>query len=638
MVYDANVPLDAIREAASSADMPEGLIGPVTGVPWYDGLLYISHRGRVSTLDPDTGEFTTIVNRLPSWGFFHNNKVIFGPDGKMDFFLSTQGNAGPIDEHWSKVINAYNKPEAHEVPCQDVTLTGENFAVPVEDPDTPDVDDTVLTGVYVPLGTETQPGQTIAGEVPCNGAFLRANPDGTDLGLVAWGLRSDFTYRFAPDGRLIATQNCGNPIAPREIHDDWETVYAIEEGAWYGWPDYFSGVPVTDPRFAPKMGEHRFVLTEETHRRLLGDREAPPEPLVRLQPHVVALGFVFGRPEFGLSEEEILLAEFGANGVGLRDRLPEALLAVSRATHFPINAPLLYVDADGLPSLTRDELLRWEPEGVAMDGNTQVYLVGDIGAAVREEIEALGYQVRALTAADPIALSEVLDTWTSTLHGDHENVVAVANLDRLEPAIPSAFWNAHAGDGLVFVTDAGNPETTRRILERRAHGPWLYLFGDETVISNETARELAQYGTVTRIPKADPSAASAFFADFGDSGEDWGFWVDKSVRDFGWDNGDAGRNAIFVNLNGPGGWANALNATTLSHMGKHGPALVVDQNDLPTEIERYLRDIQPYPTAPQEQLLNHGWIIGGEETISWENQARIDLLLEGNLDVPAVGQ
>lgn len=328
----------------------------------------------------------------------------------------------------------------------------------------------------------------------------------------------------------------------------------------------------------------------------------------------------------------------GAVILARRDRLPEAFLAVSRATHFPINAPLLYVDADGLPALTRDELLRLEPEGVAMDGNTQVYLVGDIGAAVREEIEALGYRVRALTAADPIALSEVLDTWTSTLHGDHENVVAVANLDRLEPAIPSAFWNAHAGDGLVFVTDDGIPETTRRILERRAHGPWLYLFGDQTVISNETARELAQYGTVTRIPKADPSAASAFFADFGDSGEDWGFWVDKSVRDFGWDNGDAGRNAIFVNLDGPGGWANALNATTLSHMGKHGPALVVDQNDLPTEIESYLRDIQPYPTAPQEQLLNHGWIIGGEGTISWENQARIDLLLEGHLDVPAVGQ
>lgn len=328
----------------------------------------------------------------------------------------------------------------------------------------------------------------------------------------------------------------------------------------------------------------------------------------------------------------------GAVILARRDRLAEVFLAVSRVSHFPINAPLLYVDAEGIPELTRNELLRLQPEGVAMDGNTQVYLVGDVGEAVREEVENLGYQVRALTADDPIVLSEVLDTWTATIHGDHENVVAVANLDQLEPAIPSAFWNAHAGDGLVFVTDEGIPETTRRILERRAHGPWLYLFGDETVISDETARELAQYGTVTRIPEADPIEAAAFFADFGDSGEDWGFWVDKSVRDFGWDNGDAGRNAIFVNLTGPGGWANALSATTLSHMGKHAPALIIDRNEVPAVVEDYLRHIKPYPTAPQEQLVNHGWVIGGEGTISWENQARIDLLLEGHLDVPPVGQ
>ena len=328
----------------------------------------------------------------------------------------------------------------------------------------------------------------------------------------------------------------------------------------------------------------------------------------------------------------------GAVILARRDRMAEAMLAVSRVSHFPVNAPLLYVDENAIPELTRDELLRLKPEGVAMDGNTQVYLVGAIGEAVRDEVEALGYQTRSLVADDPIALSEVLDTWTSTQHGDHKNVVAVANLDNLLPALPSAFWNAHAGDGLVFVTEEGIPDATRRMLERRANGPYLYLFGDETVISAETARELAQYGPVTRIPEPDPVGAAAFFADFGDSGEDWGFWVDKGVRDFGWDNGDTGRNAIFANLDGPGGWANVLNATTLSHMGKHAPVLIVDQNGVPTDVEEYLYDIKPYPTAPQEQLLNHGWIIGGEGTISWENQARIDLLLEGHLDVPTVGR
>jgi hypothetical protein len=95
------------------------------------------------------------------------------------------------------------------------------------------------------------------------------------------------------------------------------------------------------------------------------------------------------------------------------------------------------------------------------------------------------------------------------------------------------------------------------------------------------------------VHEADPSAASAFVADFGDSGEDWGWWISKSQRKFGWDNGDAGRNAIFGNLAGPGGWATALCATTLSHMGKHAPVLIVNQNDVPVTVEDYLLHIKP---------------------------------------------
>ncbi len=320
-----------------------------------------------------------------------------------------------------------------------------------------------------------------------------------------------------------------------------------------------------------------------------------------------------------------------------RDDLPSALVAASRVQHFPINAPLLYVDEDGIPDLTRDELLRLAPEGVAADGNVQVYLVGDIDAVVQEEVEALGYKVRPLIADDPIALSELVDDWTSTQHGDHENVVAVANLDRPEFAIPAAFWNAHAGDGLVFVTDDGIPEETIEILERRGSGPWLYLFGDETIIPEEVARRLAQYGHVQRMPRNDLPGISTYFAGYHDSGEDWGWWVESSAREFGWGNADAGRNAIFINVDGPAGWANALPGTTLSHMGKHAPAIILGGDGVPDAVESYLSLLKPYPTAPQEQIVDHGWVIGGEGTISWPTQDALDLLLEGHLTAePAV--
>ena len=66
-----------------------------------------------------------------------------------------------------------------------------------------------------------------------------------------------------------------------------------------------------------------------------------------------------------------------------RNELAEVIAAASRVQHFPVNAPLLYVDKDSIPALTRAELIRLRPEGVPMDGNVQVYLVGSVGAAVR---------------------------------------------------------------------------------------------------------------------------------------------------------------------------------------------------------------------------------------------------------------
>lgn len=320
VIYDNAVPFEAIRNAKSYEEIPEGLIGPIEGVTFNprNGLLYIAHRTRVSTLDPRTGEFRTIVDHLPAWGIFHNTKVIFDRDGEMVFGVSAQGNAGIVDFAIMKVISFYDKPLQHEIPCEDVTLTGKDY--PVANEFTPEKGDSALTGAFVPFGTQTEPGQTIEGQLICNSALYRANPDGTDLQRIAWGMRNAFHQQFSPSGRLIVTNNSGNAIPPRRIFDDWETIYEIKEGAWYGWPDYYSSVPVTDPRFsAPEdpnykgpKGPNEFVLTEETRMRLLKGAATPPSPLVRLTPHVAAQGFVFGRREWGMDpENEILLAEFG---------------------------------------------------------------------------------------------------------------------------------------------------------------------------------------------------------------------------------------------------------------------------------------------------------------------------------------
>ena len=311
VVYDNVVPLQEIRKHDSSEQMPEGLIPPITGITWHEGKIYVSHRSRYSVLDPNTGEFRTIVNGLPMWGEFLNGKPIFDRDGKMVFHVSSQGNSGVIETHWMKVINLYNKPNAREIPGETVQLTGQNYPVPVDDPNTPSVTDSFLTGVYMPLGVKTTAGQTVTGEKICNGAFYHCNPDGSQLERIAWGFRSCFGYRFSPDGRLICTQNSANPMPPRGLWYDFESVYEVVPGEWYGWPDFYSGIPITDPRFEVKKGKGKFVLTDATHQRLLKGRQRPIQPLLRFKPHAASEGFVFGRQSFGIPENNMVIAQFG---------------------------------------------------------------------------------------------------------------------------------------------------------------------------------------------------------------------------------------------------------------------------------------------------------------------------------------
>ena len=309
VLYDKVLALDVIKGKASSADMEEGLIPPLTGVTYHEGKLYISHRSRYSTYDLASGEFKTIINGLPSWGEFLNAKPIFKGD-KMYFFLSTQGNTGVIEKHWIGVIDEFNKPAAHEVPGEDIVLTGQNYWVPSDKVKIVDAD-SVETGVYVKLGEKTKSGQVVKGEKICNGAFFSCNPDGSDIRRIAWGLRSSFGYRFSPEGKLISTMNSANPMPPRGLYFDYEPVYEIVQDEWYGWPDFYSGIPITDARFGAKESDRKFVLTEATHRKLLRGKDQPRQPVARLPVHSAAEGMVFGNSDFGVPAQDILVAEFG---------------------------------------------------------------------------------------------------------------------------------------------------------------------------------------------------------------------------------------------------------------------------------------------------------------------------------------
>lgn len=308
---------------------------------------------------------------------------------------------------------------------------------------------------------------------------------------------------------------------------------------------------------------------------------------------------------------------------------PTAFTAMGRITHMPVNAPLLYLAADGtLSEQTFLELKRLKPDGVVQDGKVHVYAVGDVPEAAIARIEGeLAYKVRRLSAPDPAALAELLDRWAAALKSDHPDEVVVTALDHpqgLAHGLPAMGWNAHMGKGFAWVQRDAIPDATRRILSRRFGKAYIYLTGGPDVIADEVAIELARYGTVRRVAGADPAATSAVNAGYKDFGRNFGWWWDEEPRQFDWGIAKAGHNFVIGAADDVLGM---IPAAVLGHMGKHGPILLVTRDGVPKRVADFLKMVRPFPTAPNESILNFAWIVGNERRVSWETQKEIHRLL-----------
>ena len=278
--------------------------GPWTGVIYADGALFVAeggelNGGRIVRISPD-GAMSTLVGELPSMGDHHTNGPAVGPDGSIYFGVGTTTNAGVVGEDNFKFGWLRRRPQFHDVPCEDITLAGENFT-------TRNVvtgDGEAVTGAFVPFGTATSPGQVVKGQLPCGGSIMRVRPGGGGLQLVAWGFRNPFGLAFSPSGKLYVTENGYDDRGSRPVWGAGDPLWEIEQGRWYGWPDFSAGQPLTSEDFKPRgKPQPRFLLASHP--------KPPPKPAANLGVHASANGFDFSRSgKFG-HVGEAFVALFG---------------------------------------------------------------------------------------------------------------------------------------------------------------------------------------------------------------------------------------------------------------------------------------------------------------------------------------
>ncbi len=282
----------------------DGLRAPVNGLTAHDDNFFVSEGGtpgRISLMDPD-GTVTPILDGLPGGGNYQTNMAAVGPDGRLYFSQGAMTNTGIVGLDALELGWLRRLPHTHDEPGFDLVLTGAN--VETLDP-LHGEGARATTGAFVPFGTPTAPGERIARRLPCTAAVMSCHLDGTDLRLVAWGLRNAYGLGFLPDGRLLAVDQGADDRGSRPVGEAPDLLFEVRQGAWYGWPDFIGGVPVTDPRFRPQRGSVPSLLVANH------DELPPPEPsLLQFPPHAAAVKFVV-LPDGSAYAGQLLVALFG---------------------------------------------------------------------------------------------------------------------------------------------------------------------------------------------------------------------------------------------------------------------------------------------------------------------------------------
>ena len=277
------------------------LAPPIGDIKFYQGMIFVSNAGKISVVDPIKGSVQDIIAGLPSGGDHKTNQIAFGPDGRMYFGQGSATNSGVvgIDNGLPDLGWLENAPQIHDIPAKTITLTGTNYSTSnILSPGPKNITSSelsnsnnfivkvtnspykskfdnnsknnntnilanVTTGAFKAYGNSTKKGEKINGNLFCNACILSSKPDGTDLKLVAWGIRDPEGLTFDKNNKLIVTVQGDDERGSRPIANDHDRIYKIdinnntEQGKFYGWPDYaYSGgknndneMPVNNPIF-----------------------------------------------------------------------------------------------------------------------------------------------------------------------------------------------------------------------------------------------------------------------------------------------------------------------------------------------------------------------------------------------------
>jgi hypothetical protein len=285
----------------------------------------------------------------------------------------------------------------------------------------------------------------------------------------------------------------------------------------------------------------------------------------------------------------------------------QGAVTAATLTANPIGAPILLTDGDELPAVTDDALERLDPKGSDLSKDAQAIRIGPRPA------RPSGLKTARIEGDDEFERAAAIDRFVSSAKGKPSASVVVVSGDEPEYAMPAAAWAARSGDSVLLVERNSIPPPTRLAL-REHEKPNIYVLGPTSVVSEDVEEDLGKLGKVRRIEGPTPVQNAIAFARYERGTFGWGVVV-------------PGYNFTLASTDRP---MDAAAAASLATKGVFAPLLVTDRADeLPRPLEDYFLSVQPgFEDDPGQAVYNRVWILGDDDAVSIEAQARLDQITE----------
>lgn len=202
----------------------------IENVLYYNKKLFFITDDKIMEYNIDKKTSKIVLDKILSEGDYICRNLII-KDSKLLLSIGAATNSGIADKGNSDV----NKIPYDKTPIN-IILNGINLG---ED----------KTGAFVPYGNSTKQGEKIKAEALGNASVVQIDLDNNKTSLYACGIRNITGWDIDSENNLIGIIGGMKNIGPRPIQRDSDYLYNIDQGAWYGWPDFSGGDPIDSPKF-----------------------------------------------------------------------------------------------------------------------------------------------------------------------------------------------------------------------------------------------------------------------------------------------------------------------------------------------------------------------------------------------------